>query len=135
MGAAEPHALLFFNVESHFHDRMDLVDDFRKDDPSLEPQLIGKNVVSSRLSLRLQWERSTRYIICGTSSKGAAATQGRRAAADSGRVNREGRWESNSTLALRTKAEGATMRHLTERPGAAVMVIKKQGRYLVLHGR
>ena len=60
-------------------------------------------------------------------------TQGRRAAADSGGANQEGRWESNSTLALRTKAEGATIMQLTERPGAAVMVVKKQGRYLVLH--
>ena len=63
MGAAEPHALLFFNIESHFNDRMDLVDDFRKEYHSPEPQLIENNVVSSRLSLRLWWERSTRYIV------------------------------------------------------------------------
>ena len=35
-----------------------------------------------------------------------------------------------STPVLRTKAEGATTRQLAKRPGAAVMVTKKQGSYL-----
>ena len=36
-----------------------------------------------------------------------------------------------SVPALRTEAEGATTRQLVERPGAAVMVVKKQGSCLV----
>ena len=51
---------------------------------------------------------------------------------DSGGVNRGGHWTraSASAPALRAESEGATTKQLSARPGAATMVVKKQGSYL-----
>ena len=66
----------------------------------------------------------------GTWSRGSMATQARCAAAVSGGVDQGGRWVCASTPARRAEAEGATTRQLAARPGAAAMVVKKQGSYL-----
>ena len=48
-------------------------------------------------------------------------------AANSGGVDRGGRWAPASVPELRDKTKEAMMRQLSELPGAAAMVIKKQG--------